>query len=82
MSDGSSTPIDIEHWRERLAVLAGRHGVPGAQLGIVRTPGPDRPAARVEAAHGVLDVATGHAVDTGSVFQIGSITKVWTDTVS
>ncbi|MEC3890895.1 serine hydrolase domain-containing protein [Nocardiopsis sp. LDBS1602] len=81
MSDGSSTPIDIEHWRERLAVLAGRHGVPGAQLGIVRTPGPDRPAARAEAAHGVLDVATGHAVDTGSVFQIGSITKVWTATV-
>ena len=28
--------IDAAHWQRRLAALAERHGVPGAQLGILR----------------------------------------------
>ncbi|MEU3306198.1 serine hydrolase domain-containing protein [Nocardiopsis sp. NPDC006832] len=80
MTTHTHRPIDIDHWRERLAALAERHGVPGAQLGILRL-GTDGDDEVVEVAHGVLNVGTGHAVDTGSVFQIGSITKVWTATV-
>ena len=81
MTTHTHRPIDIDHWRERLAALAERHGVPGAQLGILRL-GADGDDEVVEVAHGVLNVGTGHAVDTGSVFQIGSITKVWTATVA
>jgi CubicO group peptidase (beta-lactamase class C family) len=35
----------------------------------------------VEAATGVLNLRTGHPVTTDSLFQIGSITKVWTVTL-
>ncbi len=74
--------IDVAHWQQRLARLAERHGVPGAQLGILRL-GADRSDDElVEAAHGVLHVRTGAPVGTDSLFQIGSITKVWTATVA
>ncbi|WP_431871466.1 serine hydrolase domain-containing protein [Nocardiopsis eucommiae] len=81
MADQPRTPIDPEHWRARLAVLSERHGVPGAQLGLLRIGADAAADEAVEVAHGVLNAATGHAVDTGSVFQIGSVTKVWTATV-
>ncbi|GAB2601648.1 serine hydrolase [Paractinoplanes abujensis] len=68
-------PLDAAHWQRRLNVLAERHGVPGAVLGISRTD------ELVEAAYGVLNVETGVAVTTDSVFQIGSISKVWTATL-
>lgn len=71
--------LDAEHWRRRLGVLAERHGVPGAQLGILRLGEPDDEL--VQATHGVLNVGTGARVTPDSVFQIGSITKVWTATV-
>ncbi|EOD63891.1 serine hydrolase [Amycolatopsis vancoresmycina] len=69
-------PLDAAHWRRRLAELARKHRVPGASLGILR--GDDR----VVASHGVLNTATGVEVTDDSVFQIGSITKVWTATVA
>jgi CubicO group peptidase (beta-lactamase class C family) len=73
--------LDAAHWRHRLEVLAERHGVPGAALGILRL-GEDGGADElVEAAYGVLNVDTGVAATTDSVFQIGSISKVWTATV-
>ncbi|WP_328608512.1 serine hydrolase [Amycolatopsis sp. NBC_00345] len=80
--DGPRRPrIDAAHWQRRLSALASRHGVPAAQLGILRLhPGGEDEL--VEAAHGVLNVATGVEATTDSVFQIGSISKVWTTTVA
>ncbi|WP_433275564.1 serine hydrolase [Pseudonocardia xinjiangensis] len=72
--------IDAAHWQRRLTALAARYGVPGATLGILRLhPGGDDEL--VEAAHGVLNVDTGVGTTPDSVFQIGSITKVWTTTI-
>ncbi|MFC0625731.1 serine hydrolase [Kribbella deserti] len=69
-------PIDQAHWQRRLNELAETHRVPGATLGILRLG--DEP---VVAHSGVLNLATGVEVTADSVFQIGSITKVWTTTV-
>ncbi|GHG37207.1 MULTISPECIES: serine hydrolase [Amycolatopsis] len=69
-------PLDAAHWRRRLAALARKHRVPGAALGIRL--GEDQ----VLASHGVLNTATRVEVTDDSVFQIGSITKVWTATVA
>jgi dipeptidyl aminopeptidase/acylaminoacyl peptidase/CubicO group peptidase (beta-lactamase class C family) len=74
--------LDAGHWQHRLARLAERHRVPGAQLGLLRV-GPDgAPDELVTAAYGVLNVRTQHPVTSESLFQIGSITKVWTATVA
>lgn len=67
--------LDTAHWAERLALLADKHGVPGATLAIKHG---DEVA---EAAYGVLNVRTGVPVTTDALFQIGSITKVWTATL-
>lgn len=72
--------LDAGHWQRRLTELAERHGVPGAALGILRL----RPGGEdelVEAASGVLNVDTAVETTTDSVFQIGSVSKVWTATV-
>ncbi len=70
-------PLDQAHWAQRLHELASRHGVPGAVLGISRVH-PGGADEQVLAAHGVLSTATGVEVTEDSLFQIGSITKVWT----
>ena len=62
--------------QDRLADLRERHGVPGASLAVlhdddVRT-----------AASGILNLDTGVEATTDSLFQIGSITKVWTATLA
>lgn len=77
---GGRPGLDLAHWRHRLGRLAERHGVPGAQLGILRhhADGEDEV---IVASHGVLNVDTGAPVTADSLFQIGSITKVWTATV-
>ncbi|MEV4536608.1 serine hydrolase [Asanoa sp. NPDC049518] len=77
--DGRPT-LDAAHWQRRLTALAQRHRVPGATLGILRlrAGGDDE---LVEAAHGVVNKDTGVATTTDTVFQIGSISKVWTATV-
>ncbi|HEV3358020.1 MAG TPA: serine hydrolase [Pseudonocardiaceae bacterium] len=72
--------VDEAHWRRRLDTLARRHHVPGAQLGIFRLG--DVEDELVTAAHGVLNVDTGVDTTTDSLFQIGSISKVWTTTVA
>ncbi len=69
--------IKRRHWQQRLAELAAAHRVPGAQLGILRLG--DEP---VVVSTGVLNKATGVEVTDDSVFQIGSISKVWTATLT
>lgn len=67
--------LDADHWRQRLDAIASAHRLPGASFGILRL-GEDP----VLAAYGVLSARTGLEATTDSVFQIGSITKVWTAT--
>ena len=75
-------PIEAAHWERRLAALAKRHKVPGAQLGILRF-APGREDDLVTASTGTLNmnIKTGAPVTEDSIFQIGSISKVWTATV-
>ncbi|HET7745483.1 MAG TPA: serine hydrolase [Gaiellaceae bacterium] len=74
------TRLDRTHWDQRLAELAEKHRVPGAALGILRHR-PDGEDEVVEAAYGLLNKETGVDVTTDTVFQIGSMTKVWTATI-
>lgn len=67
--------VDALEWGERLVEATERHRVPGAALGILE----DGEITATGA--GVLSKATGVAVTPDSLFQIGSITKVWTATL-
>jgi CubicO group peptidase (beta-lactamase class C family) len=58
-----------------LEELAGRTGVPGAVLGIWAD------GEQLVAPYGVLNRSTGLVVTADSVFQVGSITKIWTATL-
>ncbi|MEV8318498.1 serine hydrolase domain-containing protein [Streptomyces sp. NPDC059900] len=69
-------PVDVPYWQRRLTELAQRHHVPGAVLGIARRARSDVVAC------GVLNQATGVTTTPDSLFQIGSITKVWTATLA
>ncbi|NYJ04136.1 serine hydrolase domain-containing protein [Petropleomorpha daqingensis] len=67
---------EVGSWlTERLPGLIAEHDVPAAAVAVCA--GGDV----VEAAAGVLSRATGVEATTDSVFQIGSITKVWTATL-
>jgi CubicO group peptidase (beta-lactamase class C family) len=63
------------HWTDRLRELAAAERVPGAGLGVWAD------GRETLAAHGVLNAATGVDTTADSLFQIGSITKVWTATM-
>ena len=68
------TTADVDgRWATRLHDLAAEEGVPGAALG-VWADGREVAAA----AHGVLNAETGVRATADSLFQIGSISKVWT----
>ncbi|MCD4523963.1 serine hydrolase [Nocardioides sp. cx-173] len=73
--------IDLAQWERRLGELAERHHVPGAQLGILRL-SPQTHDELVTASYGVLNVETQVPTTDDSLFQIGSISKVWTATVA
>ena len=64
--------LDAASWTTRLGELARQARVPGAALGIW-TDGQE-----ILAACGVLNRATRARVSIDSVFQVGSITKLWT----
>ncbi|MFF2958901.1 serine hydrolase domain-containing protein [Streptomyces sp. NPDC057963] len=64
-------------WTARLAELADRHSVPGANLGILH-----RGELIAEAAVGLANTEAGIEATTDTLFQIGSISKVWTTTVA
>ncbi|MFZ2015039.1 MAG: serine hydrolase [Nocardioides sp.] len=74
-------PIVEGHWQRRLSAIATKAGVPGAQLGILRVGSDGAPDQLVRGATGVLHAGTGVPTTVDAVFQIGSITKVWTATV-
>jgi CubicO group peptidase (beta-lactamase class C family) len=67
--------LNAANWTARLNELATDANVPGAALGIWSD------GQEVLAAHGVLNAATQVPVTTDSVFQVGSITKIWTATM-
>lgn len=67
--------LDQQHWQDRLRTLADKHGVVGASLAVGH--GGDT----FEVATGVLNLRTGQPATPDSLFQIGSITKVWTATL-
>ncbi|RIQ12050.1 serine hydrolase [Jiangella rhizosphaerae] len=71
----TATTLDRDHWQQRLNELAEKYRVPGATLGIAR--GDET----LELAYGVTNVDTGVEVTTDTLFQIGSISKVWTASV-
>jgi CubicO group peptidase (beta-lactamase class C family) len=67
--------LNAANWTARLNELATRARVPGATLGIWSG------GQEILAAHGVLNSATKVPVTTDSLFQVGSITKIWTATM-
>ena len=67
--------LNAEHWTARLRDLATKAHVPGAALGIWSD------GQEVVATCGVLNRATQVGVTGDSLFQIGSITKIWTTTL-
>ncbi len=67
--------MNQEQFQARLTELAAKHHVVGASLAVAVG---DETAT---AAAGVLNARTGAPVTADSVFQIGSITKVWTATL-
>jgi CubicO group peptidase (beta-lactamase class C family) len=67
--------LNAADWTTRLNELATEANVPGAVLGIWSD------AQEILAAHGVLNTATQVPATTDSVFQVGSITKLWTATM-
>jgi len=67
--------LDSAQWGRRLTDLAAQYNVPGAALGILKE------GEVAEAATGVLNLRTNVPVTTDSLFQLGSISKVWTATL-
>ncbi|WP_370962445.1 serine hydrolase domain-containing protein [Amycolatopsis sp. cg9] len=60
----------------RLPALLAEHQVPGASVAVYAG------GETIDHAAGVLNKATGVEADTDSLFQIGSITKIWTTTLA
>lgn len=69
-------PLRQEHWQRRLHTLATEHGVVGASLAI------HCGGQTAEATTGVLNRRTGTPVTPDALFQLGSITKVYTATAA
>jgi CubicO group peptidase (beta-lactamase class C family) len=67
--------LDSAYLRGRLADLIAEHDVPGAALGVLHD------GRIVDVAAGVLNKATGVRATPDSLFQIGSISKIWTTTL-
>src|SRR5690348_13480109 len=67
---------EINNWlRERLSALLDEFKVPGAAAAVSYR------GEVIDVAAGILSKATGVEATVDSVFQVGSITKVWTTTL-
>jgi CubicO group peptidase (beta-lactamase class C family) len=67
--------VDLDRWHGRLGELIAKYEVPGANLAVLHK------GEVHEFAAGVLNVSTGVEATTDSLFQIGSVTKLWTATM-
>ena len=68
---------ELDRWLpHRLEELAGLHRVPGAVVGVLDH------GETFHTATGVVNRATGVGTTTDTLFQVGSITKVWTATLA
>ncbi|MEV0415499.1 serine hydrolase domain-containing protein [Streptomyces sp. NPDC050448] len=67
--------FDLAHWQHRLDTLRAAHHVPGATLAVLTGDGIH------ELASGLLHRGTGVEATTDSVFQLGSVAKVYTATL-
>ncbi len=72
---GTEGSVDTAYWRTRLACLMRQYNVPGAVLGILNN------GQIIDVASGVLNQATLVPATPDALFQIGSVTKVWTATM-
>lgn len=71
-----TNPDDVRGWlAQRLPELIAQHDVPGAAVAVLAG------GEVIDGAAGILSKATGVEATPDSVFQIGSITKVWTATL-
>ncbi|WP_405621723.1 serine hydrolase domain-containing protein [Streptomyces sp. NBC_00076] len=73
--DSAGRKLDLAHWQSRLDELRAKHHVPAASLAVLVD------GAVHELASGVLHRGTGVEATTDSVFQMGSIAKVYTATL-
>src|SRR5215831_18661553 len=71
----TTTNTTISTLQARLDELRERHGVPAASVAVLHGDGTD------SAGSGILNLGTGVEATADSLFQIGSITKVWTATL-
>ncbi|MEU7791028.1 serine hydrolase domain-containing protein [Amycolatopsis sp. NPDC049159] len=68
---------ELSAWLDsRLPALLAEHGVPGASVAVYAG------GEIIDHAAGVLNKGTGVEADVDSLFQIGSITKIWTTTLA
>src|SRR5437764_13794380 len=72
---GDRMTFDVAHLEQRLRELSAKHRVTGASLAILDG---DQ---SIETATGLINQETGVEVTTDTLFQIGSITKVFTTTL-
>ncbi|MFD8985557.1 serine hydrolase domain-containing protein [Streptomyces sp. NPDC059564] len=73
--DSAGRKLDLAHWQARLDALRAKHHVPGASLALLVD------GTVHELASGVLHRGTGVEATTDSVFQMGSIAKIYTATL-
>jgi CubicO group peptidase (beta-lactamase class C family) len=76
MSVDEATTVESAELQERLAKLVGRHDVPGVSVALLAG------GEVATAAAGVLNLDTGVETTEDSLFQIGSITKLYTATLA
>lgn len=73
--DSAGRKLDVAHWQARLDTLRAEHHVPAASLAVLVD------GTVHELASGVLHRGTGVEATTDSVFQVGSIAKIYTASV-